>query len=346
MGDLYNVLEIDRNASQDEIKKAYRKLSKKYHPDVNKDPGAEDKFKEISSAYEVLSDSNKKSNYDRFGSANGNSGFGGNPGGFGGFNMNDIFGDMFGSGFGQGQGQRLQKGSNIRIKLSLDINDIINGKTSKLKYKRNTKCEPCSGKGGTGTQNCYSCNGRGVKVFVQRTPFGEIRQEALCDSCNGKGETYSTKCNTCNGNGVNLEENTVEVQIPAGVSNGMQLTMRNAGNDIANGIPGDLLILIEEIPHTTFKRDGGNLVMDYTITIPDAVLGIEKTIKTPRGKVDLDIKPGTSHGSLLRIKGMGVNDINFGMGDLIVNIKIKIPKEISKEEEDIFNELKKSISFK
>lgn len=353
--DLYNILEVDKNATKDEIKKSYRKLSKKYHPDVNKDNNAEAKFKEISSAYETLSDDEKRKNYDRFGSADGGGNpFGGNPFGGGrghGFNMDDIFsqfGDIFGGGFGGGrqqQRQRQSKGSDLRIKVSLTIEEIISGTTKKLKYKRQEPCGGCNGKGGSDVRSCIPCNGSGQRTVVQNTPFGQIRNVSGCPDCNGSGTQIANKCNVCHGQATTAKEQTVDVEIPKGVGNGMQMTMVGFGNHIINGVPGDLYIVFDEIREMYFRREGGNIIVDQEISVIDAIIGANVPVRTPHGDIMVAIEPGTEHGKIIRIHGKGVEDIHEGMGSLVVNIKIRIPKSINLEQKAILEKLKNAGNF-
>lgn len=341
--DYYNILEVDKNSSPDEIKKAYRKMSKKYHPDINKESDAESKFKEINEAYDVLSNSEKKSNYDRFGDPNGGGfgGFGG-AGGFGGFDINDIFGDIFG---GRGQ-QKQKKGRDLRVKVSLDINDIINGVKKKIKYNRQTTCIPCNGLGGSDPINCTSCDGSGQRMTIQNSILGQIRTMSECVDCSGRGKKVTNKCGSCNGNGTTLKDEVIEVDIPAGVSNGMQLTMSGYGNEISNGVSGDLNILIDEIRDTRFKREGGNIIMEKDISVIDAIIGSKITINTPIGDMNIDVEPGTETGKILRMRGKGIPDINYGLGDLVILFKVRIPKNISEDEKSKLSELKDSNNFK
>lgn len=344
--DYYKILGIDKNATDDEIKKAYRKMAMKYHPDKNPDDdSAESKFKEAAEAYDVLSNPEKKSNYDRFGTPDASSsGFG--SGGFGGFNMEDIF-SQFGNIFGnRGRSQpRRKKGPDLRIKVSLTLDEIIKGTTKKIKYKRQTKCEPCGGKGGTDTRSCVMCSGSGERMTIQHTPFGQITQASICPDCYGTGEQVVNKCSHCHGQGTQIKEQTVDVEIPAGVSNGMQMAMNEFGNSIRNGDYGDLHIIFDEIRDTYFRREGGNIIIDKEISVIDAIIGANINIATPHGSINITVEPGTESGKVIRINGKGVPDINYGMGSLIINFKIKIPKSISSEEKNILQDLRKSSNF-
>lgn len=349
--DYYNILGVDKGASDDDIKKAYRKMAMKWHPDKNPDnPEAEAKFKEAAEAYDVLGNSEKRSNYDRFGTSDGNP-FGGNPfGGFGGhgFSMDDIFsqfGDIFGNRNPFGNQKRQKRGSDLRIKVVLTIDEILKGTVKKLKYKRHQSCGSCKGKGGTDERNCLPCNGTGRRVVVQNTPFGQIRQETGCPDCQSTGRQIKNKCVSCNGDGTTVKEEIVDVEVPAGLSHGMQLSMRGYGNHIRDGIAGDLLIIIEELREMYFVREGNNIVCEKEISVIDAICGSKVQVKTPHGDLMINIEPGTSHGSALRVQGKGIPDMNLGLGDLIVKIKVKIPKNISLEEKYVLEKLKSSKNF-
>jgi molecular chaperone DnaJ len=341
--DLYNILEVDRNATQDEIKKAYRRLSKKYHPDVNSDNDSEDKFKEIAEAYEILSNESKKSNYDRFGATDNKSQ--GNP--FQGFGFGDDIFSQFGDIFGQRYNRqpRQSKGSDLRIKVSLTIDEILKGTTKKLKYRRQDQCVKCSGKGGTDVKDCLPCNGTGQRTIVQNTPFGQIRQSATCPDCQGSGRQIKNKCGDCHGDGTVSKEQTVDVDIPAGVSNDIQLTMNGFGNYTRNGLAGNLQIIIEEIKESYFTRDRNNINIENTISVLDAILGANVKVKTPHGELTISIEPGTEHGKIYRVTGKGVPDVHYGLGDLYIKINVKIPKNIDLDEKYILEKLKGSKNF-
>lgn len=341
--DLYNILGVDRNATQDEIKKSYRNLSKKYHPDLNKEPEAEAMFKEISGAYEILSDNEKKSNYDRFGTSDKQS----NPFSHG-FDFGDVFSqfsDIFGS-RGNPFQRRQNRGGDLRIKVSLTIEEIIKGSERNIKYKRLDKCTPCDGKGGSDMTSCHNCNGSGRQVITQNTMFGQIRQEVECAQCSGFGSIILNKCTVCNGQGTNIKDENVKVDIPAGVSNGMQLNLEGYGNSVKNGINGDLHVLIDEIRSNIYRRENNNIIMDKEISIIESILGVDTKIKAPLEELDIKVEAGTEHGSIIRLKGKGIPDITQGLGDLIINVKIRIPKTINESDKELLDELSKSENFK
>lgn len=350
--DYYQILGVDKNSSDDDIKKAYRKAAMQYHPDKNPDnPEAEAKFKEAAEAYDVLSNNEKRQNYDRFGSS-GNPFGGGNPFGdqYGhGFNMDDIFsqfGDIFGGGFGgRRQQQQRRKGPDLRLKISVTIDEVIKGTTKKVKYNRQQSCESCDGKGGTNVRTCMPCNGTGQRQVVQNTPFGQIRTSATCPDCQGSGKQIQDTCRVCHGNGTTPKEQVVEIEVPKGVSNGMQLTMHGFGNHVRDGVPGDLFIVIEEIREFYFKREGANLIIEKDISVLDAILGNQITVKTPHGNIAITIDPGTESGQTIRVTGKGVPDIQFGTGDLFIKISVRIPKKIESEEREILEKLKESNNF-
>ena len=346
MKNYYEILELDRNCSKEDIKKNYRRLSKKYHPDINKDKNSEEKFKEISEAYSILSDDNKRANYDRFGTIDENQ----NYSGFG-YNFQDIFsqfGDVFGDAFGRRYGgqKRQKRGSDLRMKVSVTIDNVLKGTTKKIKYKRQDKCGTCDGKGGTDIKDCLSCKGTGRRVVVQNTPFGQIRQEAPCPDCQGSGKVIRNVCKDCNGHGTNTIDQTVDIEIPAGVESGMQFTMTGFGNYTRDGVSGDLQVIIDEVVENYFKRQDNNLIVEKEISVIDAIIGNNIIVKTPHGDLNIKIEPGTNHGSKIRISGKGTPHMHYGLGDLYVIINIKIPKEITLEEKFILEKLKNSNNFK
>ena len=360
--DYYEVLGVDRNASANDIKKAYRKLAIQYHPDKNPgDKEAEEKFKEAAEAYSVLSDADKKARYDQFG-FEGVSGAGG--GGFNGagMDMNDIFsmfGDIFGGrggfggfgGFGGGSaGPQKHRGSDLRVKAKLTLQEIANGTTKKFKLKKFTPCAHCKGTGAEGNayETCPDCNGTGRIIRTQQSFFGMMRSEVACPRCSGEGKIIKNKCQHCNGEGVVLGEEVVEVQIPAGVVEGMQLSMRGKGNaGKRNGINGDLLIVIEEEKHPELIRDENDLIYNLLLDIPTATLGGFAEIPTIDGRAKVTIDPGTQPGKVLRLRGKGLPTLNgYGKGDIVVNISIYIPEILSKDEKKAIENFRNSDNFK
>ena len=342
---LYDVLGVNKTSSAEDIKKAYRKMAMEYHPDRNPDnTEAEAKFKEAASAYDVLSNPEKKSHYDRFGTVSGPGGM--YNGGFGGMDMNDIF-NHFGDIFGNGGGfqRRQNRGSDLRMKVTLTIEEILKGTKKKIKYKRQEKCSYCNGEGGKNVKNCNICNGTGQRTVVQNTAFGQIRQVTTCQGCGGSGSIIQDKCKHCHGDGTSLKEQTVDIDIPAGVSNGMQLSMDGNGNHIRNGQPGNLYIVIEEIKDSSFSRDHNNIIVEKTISIMDSILGSKIDVKTPHGTIPLTINPGTEHGKVIKIVGKGIPDIQYGLGDLYVKISIKIPISITEDEKEIIEKIRGSKNF-
>ena len=362
--DYYEVLGVDRNASANDIKKAYRKLAIQYHPDKNPDnKEAEEKFKEAAEAYSVLSDPDKKARYDQFG-FEGVSGAGGG-GGFSGAGMdiNDIFsmfGDIFGGrggfgggfgGFGGGSaGPAKHRGSDQRVKVKLTLQEIANGVTKKFKLKKYVPCTHCNGSGAENgaVETCPDCKGTGRVVRTQQSFFGMMRSEVACPRCNGQGKIIKTKCQHCNGEGIAMGEEIVEVNIPAGVYEGMQLSMRGKGNaGKFNGIPGDLLILVEEEKHPTLVRDENDLIYSLLLDIPTAALGGFAEIPTIDGKAKVTIDPGTQPGKVLRLRGKGLPTLNgYGKGDIVVNISVYIPETLSKEEKKAIEGFRNSENFR
>ncbi len=349
--DYYEVLGVDKSASADEIKKAYRKVAIKFHPDKNPDnPEAEDKFKEAAEAYEVLSNPEKKQAYDRFG----HQGVGGAAGGGfgGGMNMEDIFsqfGDIFGGGspfesfFGGGGrgGRRVRKGTNLRIKLKLTLEEIAHGAEKKIKVNRLVTAE------GVTFKSCPSCNGTGQVRKVVNTMLGQMVSSSTCPTCSGSGQVVDQRPPGVDGSGLKQQEEVISIKIPAGVTEGMQLSMSNKGNEAPNGgIPGDLLIVIEEVEHDVLTRDGNNIVFDQYLSFIDAALGTSVEVPTIDGKVKIKIDAGTQSGKILRLRNKGIKDINgYGKGDQLIHINVWTPKSLSKEEKEILESLRGSSNF-
>jgi molecular chaperone DnaJ len=366
--DYYEVLGVDKNASEAEIKKAYRQLALKYHPDRNQgDKAAEEKFKEAAEAYEVLSNPEKRSKYDQYGhaglSGDASSGFGS------GMSVEDIlrrhFGDSFGfddlfggafSGFGSsssGSRQRshnVSKGTNLRVNLKLTLEEIASGVEKKIKLNKYVKCKDCNGTGakkGASYSTCTSCHGAGYVTKVTNTFLGQMQSRSTCPYCGGEGKIIAEKCSTCNGDGIVKSEEIINIAIPAGVSEGMHLTVSGKGNAAPrNGIPGDLIIKIEEIEHPYLKREGNHLIYNHFLSFPEASLGTTIEVPTLEGKAKIKIPAGTQPAKIMRLKGKGLPEINkYGRGDLLVNISVWVPQYLTKEEKDILQKLQKSENF-
>jgi molecular chaperone DnaJ len=357
--DYYEILEVSKGASADELKKAYRKMAIKYHPDKNPgDKAAEEKFKEAAEAYEVLSDPNKKARYDQFGHAGmaGSHAGGGHPGG--GFSMDDIFsqfGDIFGGAFGgggqRGGGRRVARGQNLRIKVKLTLEEISSGVEKKLKVAKYVSCNKCNGSGAQSAgamSTCSTCRGSGQVHRIMNTMLGQMQTSATCPTCNGEGQIITDKCKQCHGDGVMRGEDVVSVRIPAGVHEGIQLSVSGKGNAAPRGgIPGDLIVVIEEAEHEHFHREGNNLFFEQHISIVDAAMGTQVEIPTLDGKARVKIEPGTQSGRVLRLKGKGVPDVNgYGRGDLLVSVQVWTPKHLSSEEKKLLEKLRESENFK
>ena len=351
--DFYEVLGISKSASQAEIKKGYRKMAIKYHPDKNPDDKpAEENFKKAAEAYEVLSDENKKSRYDQYGhqafdGPQGGGGFGG-----GGMNMDDIFsqfGDIFGGGGGGfggfgggGQRQARVKGSNLRIRVKLTLEEISQGVEKKVKVRRKIQAV------GVSYKTCSTCNGSGQQMRVTNTILGRMQTAVSCSSCSGAGEMINSKPSGADTQGLIVEEETVSINIPEGVTEGVQLKVGGKGNDAPgkNSISGDLLVLIEEIPHETLKREGTNIHYDLYINYSDAVLGISKEVETVNGKVKIKIEGGTHSGKILRLKGKGLPSIErYGKGDFLIHINVWTPQELNKEQRQFFEKMSNDENF-
>ncbi|MFC3415810.1 molecular chaperone DnaJ [Algoriphagus hitonicola] len=345
--DYYEVLGVSKSASAEEIKKAYRKLAIQYHPDKNPDnPEAEDKFKEAAEAYEVLSNPEKRQRYDQFG----HQGLGGN-GGFGGagMNMEDIFsqfGDIFGGGgFGSffgggGGGRRTKKGTNLRVKLKLNLQEIANGVEKKIKVKRHVIAP------GVTFKTCSTCQGSGQIKKVVNTMLGQMVSASTCGVCGGSGQIVDKKPADADSRGLVIKEEVISINIPGGVAEGMQLSMSGKGNEIPGGIPGDLLIVIEEVEENTFQRDGNNVIYDLYVSFIDAALGASVEVPTIEGKVKIKIEPGTQSGKMLRLKGKGIKDINgYTRGDQLIMVNIWTPTNLTKEERVALENLRDSENF-
>ncbi len=361
--DYYEVLGVSRNASQEEIKKAYRKLAVKYHPDKNPDdPGAEKKFKECAEAYEVLRDPDKRQRFDRFGHE------GMKSSDFGGFrDVDDIFsafGDIFGGGFGgsifeevfgggarSGRSGRSQRhpgsqGSDLKIRLKLSLKEIAHGAKKKLKLKKYVTCASCTGSGASnddGYRRCEYCNGSGEIRQVSRSVFGQFVNITPCANCGGSGKILSSPCKTCDGEGRQQKEETVEVTVPAGVSEGQYISLRGQGNAGRRGGPaGDLIVVIEEEEHEKFIRRGDDIIFDLLVSYPTAVMGGDVEVPTLNGRVRMKIDPGTQSGRILRLRGKGIQHLNGGgTGDHLVRINVWVPKKVNSQEKELIKELDK-----
>jgi molecular chaperone DnaJ len=364
--DYYEVLGVAKNATEAEIKKAYRQLALKYHPDKNPDDKkAEDKFKEAAEAYEILSNSEKRNRYDQFGhsafSAGAGNGFSGGMSvdeilrrhfgeSFSGFE--DFFGSAFGGGFSSSRqrSRSFNRGSNLRVNLKLTLEEILNGVEKKIKVNKYISCKDCGGSGakkGTSYSTCSYCNGTGQVSRVTNTILGQMQTRSTCPYCGGEGKTISEKCSTCNGDGIVKGEEIISINIPAGVGEGMHLTVSGKGNAGArNGIAGDLIIRIEEIEHQQLKRDGNHLIYEHFLSFPEAALGTSIEVPTLEGKAKIKIPAGTQPGKILRLKGKGLPEINrYGRGDLLVNLSVWTPQILSKEEKNILAKLQESDNF-
>jgi len=360
--DYYEILGVSKSATEGEVKKAYRKMAIKFHPDKNPDDAAaETKFKEAAEAYDVLSDDGKKAKYDRFGHAGmgGAASQGHGGGGFGGgMNMEDIFenfGDVFG-GFGgggrsRGGGRRVNRGSDIRIRVALTLEEIGKGVEKKVKVNKSNQCDPCSGTGaedGTSYSTCSTCEGTGQVTRVTNTFLGAMQTASVCTTCNGAGKSITSKCKTCSGEGITKSEAVIPINIPAGVEDGMQLQVSGMGNAGARGgVNGDLLVVISEKVHDEFQREGQHIHHDLYINFSDAVLGTTAVVPTLEGKVKIKIDTGTQGGKLLRLRGKGLPSVNsYGTGDLLVNVNIWTPQKVSSDEKKILEKLQESENFK
>ena len=358
--DYYKILGVERTATADEIKRAYKKVAIKYHPDRNPgDKEAEEKFKQAAQAYDVLRDPDKRARYDQFGAA----GVDGAAGGFGGFgaggmDLNDIFrnfGDIFGGafggfgGFGGGRGQRQYRGSDMRMKVRLTLEEISTGVTKKFKVRKDITCTECHGTGcasGHSPETCPTCHGQGYVIQSRRSFLGMMQTQEVCPNCHGEGTIIKHTCSHCHGEGVTSGEEIVEIKIPAGVAEGMVVNVPGKGNAAKRGgVPGDIQVLIEEEPHKDFIRDDTDLIYNLLLTVSQAVLGDTIDIPTLTGKARIKIEPGTQPGTALRLRGKGlpaVQGYGVGTGDIVVNISVYIPEHLTKEERKAFEALREN----
>jgi molecular chaperone DnaJ len=357
--DYYEILGVSRNATKDEIKKAYRKQALKWHPDKNPgDKSAEEKFKEAAEAYEVLSNDEKKARYDRYGHA----GMSNSGGGFSGQGMTvedifssfgDIFGDAFGGfgGFGsRQQGRRVNKGSNLRVKVKLNLSEISAGAEKKIKVNKYAVCDTCGGSGAADSKsfsNCSTCHGTGHITRVTNTLLGQMQTSSVCPTCGGEGKIITKKCLTCYGEGIVEKEEIIKINIPAGVGKGMQMTVSGKGNAARRGgVNGDLLVVIDEEEHEELIREGNDLIYNLFISIPDAITGTQVEVPAVDGNVKIKIEAGTQPGRILRLRGKGLPEVNgYGRGDLLVNVNVWIPRNLSREELKIIEKFKDSEAF-
>lgn len=351
--DYYESLGITKSATPDEIKKAYRTLAKKYHPDVNKEEGTDIRFKEVQEAYDVLSDPQKRAQYDQHGHAafDQNGGFGGFQQGFGGFeDLSDIFGSFFGGGAQRSSRQGPQKGQDRFMQMKINFMDVVYGKTETVVLDVDEVCDQCMGSGARSKSDigvCSTCHGKGTIVTQQRTPFGVFQSSTTCPECHGTGKTVKVKCDKCNGKGYNRKRTNVEVKIPAGIQSGQQLRVPNKGERSQNGGPnGDLYIEIIVMAHKYFKREGKNIYINIPISSVDATLGTKVDIPTVYGDVELTIPAGTQHGTQFRLRGKGLQDLRTStVGDQYVHVDIEVDKKLSKEEKALYEKLR-SLSTK
>ncbi len=361
--DFYEVLEVSKNATPEEIKKAYRKKALQFHPDKNpNNKEAEEKFKEAAEAYEVLSNPEKKQRYDQFGHAGVGSAAGGGFSGGGFHDIEDIFasfGDIFGGHFGgfggfgsssRGGGRRVSRGSDLRVKVSLNLKEVIEGVEKKIKVKKHVACDHCNGTGaksGSSYTTCNTCRGSGHVTRVTNTLLGQMQTSSTCPTCQGEGKIITDKCTHCAGEGIVRDEEVISIRIPAGVGEGMQLNVSGRGNaGRRGGINGDLLVVITEEEHADLQRDGNNLIYNLFLSFPEITLGTTAEIPTAEGKVKVKIDAGTQPEKILRLRGKGIPDVNgYGRGDLLVRIHVWIPKKLNSEERKTLEKLMSSPGF-
>ena len=355
--DYYEVLGVSKTADEKEIKSAFRRLAKQYHPDINKEADAADKFKEVQEAYEVLSDPQKRKTYDQFGHAAFENNAGGGYGGFGGFSsgfgfddidLSDILSGVFGSGFGfsssSSKGNRARKGNDVLYKLNISFMEAVYGCSKDITVDVHETCNECNGKGGHGETTCSRCHGSGTVTEESRTMFGSFMSKTTCPECSGKGKTYKETCSNCKGNGRVKKRKTLSVTVPAGVDNGNQIRLREKGEAGINGGPnGDLYVEFTVTQHEIFKREGNDIYMELPINIVEATLGCKKEVPLMKESIILNIPEGTQNGEKHKIKGKGVPYINSArVGDLYIVIKVVIPTKLDRKQKELFNELAKT----
>ncbi len=356
--DYYEILGVDKKASKDDIKKAFRTLAHKYHPD--KKTGDDAKFKEINEAYSVLGDDGKRSQYDQYGSAGPNAGFGGGGSGFGGAGFGDFdfsqftqggsgngfefdFGDIFGGAFGGNQRRQTKRGRDISIDIELTFEESIFGVERTVLLNKVSKCDNCGGNGaekGSDLSTCSTCNGKGQIREMKRTFFGQFETTATCETCHGSGKVPKTKCGVCHGHGVVKKESEIKVKIPSGIEAGEMMRLSGGGEAISGGQTGDLYIKIHVKKHPLFRKEGNNLVMDYKVKLSDALLGGEVNLQTLDGDIKVKIPEGVAHGEILRIKGKGVPTDRGSRGDILIRVSVAMPKKLSKEAKKAIETLK------
>ncbi|MGE0793538.1 MAG: molecular chaperone DnaJ [Candidatus Woesearchaeota archaeon] len=350
--DYYKILGVEKTASKEEIKKAYKKLAKKYHPDLNKDnPEAESKFKEINEAASILTDDTKRSQYNQFGSEGMNQGgfgqgfHGFQGGGFEGFDFNDIFESMFHGSFGGSSRRGPRKGADLRYDIEVTLEEVATGIEKSIKLTKQDTCEKCEGLGGTGTQNCSNCNGTGVIRTIKQTPFGAFQTQTTCHHCNGKGKIVKNKCTECNGTGHKLKTKTIKVSIPEGIESGTKLRVSNEGEPGEPGAQkGDLYVVVFVKEHPIFERDGSDIYIEVPLTFTEATLGTTIEVPILNGKAELKIPAGTQPETLLRMKNKGLPHMRtYGQGDQYVKITIDVPKKPTKKQIKLLEELDKEL---
>ena len=352
--DYYEVLGVSKNASDDEIKKAHRKLAKKYHPDLNKDnPEAAEKFKELNEAYEVLSDKDKKAKYDQFGFAGVDPNYGGGAGGFGGFggfdmgDLSDIFGSFFGGGSTRSRRNAPQRGETLQQRVMLSFEEAAFGCEKEITIGRVETCEECGGSGaapGTSAETCSSCRGTGTVTQTQRTPLGMFQTQGPCPNCRGTGKIIKTPCKKCGGKGKVRNSRTLKVKIPAGIDDGQSIQLRGQGGAGTNGGPaGDVIVTIGIRPHPLFTREGSDVICEIPISFTQAALGASLQVPTIDGKIEYQVPEGTQTGTVFRMRGKGIQNVNGrGRGDQFVRVNIEVPKNLSQKQKDLLREFEAS----